>query len=264
MSTITRSTVTISGIPVFCAQVHKENLRDVPILFIHGNLGSSLWFSEVMDVGGRRAAALDMPNFGRSGDLGSCAVDAYGAFLAHFIREMGLEQAVLVGHSLGGAAAMDVAVNHPQLISGLFLIDSAPVSGLVTPETYYPVIDSYRTSRSLLEQALRAVVPALHDDQLFSQLVDDAQLMRGPCFVGHAEALGTADFRGRAHLFTRPVHAVCGEADVLITPEMTRTTAEAFHGTYEILPGVGHSVTVENPGLFLERFSLFLDALHDK
>ncbi len=51
---------------------------------------------------------------------------------------------------------------------------------------------------------------------------------------------------------------------MLITPEMTRITAEAFSGTYEILPGVGHSVTVENPGLFLERFLSFLDALHDK
>jgi pimeloyl-ACP methyl ester carboxylesterase len=232
-----------------------------PVLYIHGNLGSHLWYSRVMEVEGRRVIALDLPNFGKSDALGECSISAYGKFVIKFIEKLELGPVILVGHSLGGAVAMETAVTRPDLAAALCLVDSSPINGLVTPTSYYPVIESYKTDRNMLKAALRAVVPALDDEEFFERLVSDAAAMQGKCFIGHAEALGKADFTDRAGNYSGPVLCLTGEKDILINEDMAAAAAEAFGGSYEVLPGVGHSVIVENPRLFLEKFTGFLAEL---
>jgi pimeloyl-ACP methyl ester carboxylesterase len=73
-------------------------------------------------------AAYDRPGMGRStkrpGDAAELSVQAETA--AEVIRAMGLSKPVIVGHSYGGAVALRLALDHPELISGLVLI--APAS----------------------------------------------------------------------------------------------------------------------------------------
>jgi pimeloyl-ACP methyl ester carboxylesterase len=240
-----------------------ERGEGVPLLYVHGNTGSWRWFERVMEVPGVRTVALDMPNFGRSKPLsGEPDIDRYADAVAAFIRARALDRPVLVGHSLGGAVAMSLAARHPGVPRALVLVDSAAPGGLATPKDRHPVIELMRTNRAVLQQALRAVVPALKDDAFFARLVDDAAMMAAPAWVGNAEALGRFDYRGRLAAFTGPVLVAWGRKDVIVTEAMARETAAAFpDARLEPIDGVGHSLMVEDPKRFV---ALIVDFIRDR
>jgi branched-chain amino acid transport system permease protein len=248
--------VDIGGIGIFFV----EHGKGIPILYVHGNTGSGRWFERAMDIPGVRTVALDMPNFGRSNPLpGEPDIDRYADAVATFIRELGLDRPVLVGHSLGGAVAISLAARFPRLIRALVLVDSAAPSGLVTPRDRHPVIEMMRTNRTVLAQALRAVVPTLADEVFFQSLVEDAARMAAPAWVGNAEALGRFDYRGRTASFTGPVLVAWGRKDIIITEAMARETAAAFpDARLEIMEDIGHSVMAENPKRFVSILNQFL------
>jgi pimeloyl-ACP methyl ester carboxylesterase len=97
-----------------------------PILFAHAFAGSSVqWAPQLEHLdGSRRAVALDFHGHGRStanrgarNDIGSFAADLDAA-----IEGADLDRPVIVGHSLGGAAAIAYASEHPDRVSGLVLV----------------------------------------------------------------------------------------------------------------------------------------------
>jgi branched-chain amino acid transport system permease protein len=251
--------VDIGDLGIFFVE-HGEGL---PVVYVHGNTGSSRWFERVMDVPGARAIALDMPNFGRSKPLpGEPDIDRYADAVAAFVRARALDRPVLVGHSLGGGVAISLAARAPTLIRGLVLVDSAAPSGLVTPKERHPLIEMMRTNRAVLTQALRAIVPTLADEAFFASLVDDAAKMAAPAWVGNAEALSRFDYRGRTAAFKGPTLVVWGRKDVIVTEAMARETAAAFPGArLEVIDDVGHSVMVEKPARFI---ALIADFIRDR
>lgn len=245
-------------------QVHYVEQGDgIPVLYVHGNTGSLAWYAGVMDIPGCRTLALDMPNFGRSGPLpGEPDLDAYADVVAGFIRAMGLDRPVVVGHSLGGGVCISLAARYPELARGMILVDSAAPSGLVTPEDRHPGIELMRTNRAVLKQALAAIAPTLQDAAFFERLVDDAVRMAAPAWIGNARALGRFDYVGRCGAFTAPVLVLRGAKDVIITEAMARETAEAFPGgQLEVLDHVGHSVMVEDPAGFARIVAGFVAGL---
>ncbi|MFZ2634830.1 MAG: alpha/beta hydrolase [Rectinemataceae bacterium] len=230
-----------------------------PILFVHGNTGSSRWFSRVMDMPGYRTAAVDMPNFGRSAAMpGEVDLHAYADYMADFIEAAGLEGPILVGHSLGGAVAQALAVCRPELITGLVLVDSSAPYGLVTPEERNPLIEMMRKDRSFLEKALSATVPTLADPVFFASLVDDAVAMAAPAWIGNARALSRFDMKETCSEFKKPVLVIWGRKDYIISEKMARDTAAAFPDSeLEIVEQVGHSPMVEDPALFKSMIAAF-------
>jgi len=230
------------------------------ILYVHGNLGSYRWFSRVMNITGARVLALDMPNFGRSGRIPTYDIATYGGYVTEFIRVVTGRPVVLVGHSLGGSVAMSVACSSPDLVERMMLVDPAPVEGLITPPEHYPVIEAYRHDEAQLRTAMKTIAPTLTDDLLFGELVADARMMKGEAYVGHAEELGKADYRSVADKYTGPVLVTRGGQDWLVTSEMAARTAEAFNGSVEEHPSVGHSMMVEAPELFVSTLTRFLSA----
>ena len=253
--------MTAKTITVGETRIHYvEHGRGIDVVFVHGNIGSSRWFGRAMDVPGCRTVALDMPNFGRSSALpAEPDIDRYADSVAAFLGAMRIERPVLVGHSLGGAVAISLAVRNPKLPRGLVLVDSAAPSGLQTPEDRYPMIESMRTSRDVLSAALSAVVPTLKDKAFFEALVDDAALMAPTAWVGNARALSRFDYRGKCGAFTAPTLVIWGRKDVIVTEAMARETAQAFPGArLVILDEVGHSVVAEDPEGFVKILSGFI------
>jgi pimeloyl-ACP methyl ester carboxylesterase len=101
-----------------------------PIVFVHGLGGQLHHFRHPVfpTLPGYRLIALDRPGSGYSvRAAGATArLPEQAAILAAFIKALGLEKPLLVGHSLGGAVALTVALNHPEGISGIVLL--APVT----------------------------------------------------------------------------------------------------------------------------------------
>jgi branched-chain amino acid transport system permease protein len=230
-----------------------------PLVYIHGNMGSSRWFSRVMDIPGFQTFALDMPNFGRSSALpGDADLHAYADHVKKFIDATHLKSPIVVGHSLGGGVAQSLALRYPEAVSALVLVDSSSPKGLITPRERHPFIEMMRKDRGILSKALAATVPALEDQVFFESLVDDAVVMAEKAWVGNAEALSRFDVSADTGSFAKPVLVIWGKGDIIVTEEMARETAKAYpKGELEILEKVGHSVVVENPGAFMEILLAF-------
>jgi branched-chain amino acid transport system permease protein len=241
---------------------YRENGRGRDLLLVHGNTASSLWYSRVMDLPGLRSIAPDLPNFGDSARLDGADIDLYADFLLGFMDELGLANPAVVGHSLGGAVAMSLAVRHPDRVKGLMLVDSCPAGGLATAEAHYPVIERYKTDRALLKQALRMVTPAMKDETFLEELVDAARKMNPIAFEGNARALARFDCSGRASAYRGRVLVVAGALDVIIDQGAAERTAADFpNAELKMLAGVGHSVMVEDPALFRSLVIDFMNSL---
>ncbi len=243
-----------------CRIFYQSNGEGRPIVYVHGNTGSSRWFDKVAKVPDCRTIALDLPNFGRSDALGvQPDIHGYADYLHAFIKALNLESPVIVGHSLGGAVVQSLAVHHPGDLSAMVLVDSSSPTGLITPRERYPAIEMMRTNRTVLAQALAATLPTNKDTSFFESLVDDAVRMNEKAWIGNAEALSRFDISDRTTVFTKPVLVIQGKADILITEEMARKTAHAYpSGEFHLIENSGHSPIVETPSTFIELLIDFL------
>jgi pimeloyl-ACP methyl ester carboxylesterase len=97
-----------------------------PVLFAHSFGGSSAQWSPQLSHASetRRAAALDLHGHGRSDAANDAPYDvrSFADDIATAADGLGLKRFVLVGHSLGGAAAISYAADCPQRLAGLMLV----------------------------------------------------------------------------------------------------------------------------------------------
>lgn len=115
---------------------HDTRCKGHPVLLIHG-LGGSVesWINNIdaISTKGLRVIVLDLPGFGLSDKPKiNYTISFYTIFLANFIRSLKIDSSLsIVGCSLGGHIAAEVAINHPTLVSKLVLVSPAgalPVS----------------------------------------------------------------------------------------------------------------------------------------
>ncbi|HEY5597870.1 MAG TPA: acetoin dehydrogenase dihydrolipoyllysine-residue acetyltransferase subunit, partial [Kiloniellales bacterium] len=108
-----------------------------PLVLVHG-FGGDLnnWlFNQPALAAGRATYALDLPGHGRSSkDVGGGDSAALARVLAAFLDALRLERVHLVGHSLGGAIALDLAVRQPQRVASLTLIAPAAMGGEINAD----------------------------------------------------------------------------------------------------------------------------------
>ncbi|MBV9282781.1 MAG: alpha/beta fold hydrolase [Chloroflexi bacterium] len=130
-----------------------------PLVFLHGLGGSQSTWQEVLPAFAERhrVCALDLPGHGAS-DKPSPAVADYSLpgiarLVADALDVLHLTPATLVGHSLGGAVALHVALERPDAVSRLVLVDSLGLGEEINPELLDRIEAQPRlaASRRLLE-----------------------------------------------------------------------------------------------------------------
>ncbi len=251
----------VSGGQIHCLASGDEGAP--LLLYIHGNLACSLWFRQVMHVPGYRTVAPDLPNFGQSYSSGDFSIAGYATILEEFTAALnitaGTPPLIVVGHSLGGVTAMELASRNLLRMEKLVLVAPGPIEGLKTPRERYPVIEAYREDRELLKDAMSRVMPTLNNAERLDELVTAGTKMHHDAFIGHIVELEKADFRERLGRLEYPTLILRGEQDVLITRDMCERTASHLGADYVELSGTGHSPMVENPRQFLQNLENFLN-----
>ncbi|MGH7961251.1 MAG: alpha/beta fold hydrolase [Candidatus Binatia bacterium] len=98
------------------------------LLYLHGAGGNGHFGHRMLDILSARHSpwALDYPGHGRSSGTESLkSISAYSDLIYAFWRKLGVRPAVLIGHSMGGAIAMDLALRHADMVESLILTCTA-------------------------------------------------------------------------------------------------------------------------------------------
>jgi pimeloyl-ACP methyl ester carboxylesterase len=102
-----------------------------PVLLIHGLGGNwRVWLENLPALAhrNRRVIAVDLPGFGRSAPAGDgIGIHGYSHHLLGLLEELGLEQTTVIGNSLGGWIAADLALRAPGRIHALVLVDAGGI-----------------------------------------------------------------------------------------------------------------------------------------
>jgi pimeloyl-ACP methyl ester carboxylesterase len=123
-----------------------------PIVFVHGfACGHTDWDAQVAHLSPRyRTVAVDLRGHGASpGTADECSVERYGADVAEVMRAAALPPAVLVGHSMGCRVVVEAALQAPEHVAGLVLVDGSQFAptmeatlreAFATPEGYADLV----------------------------------------------------------------------------------------------------------------------------
>lgn len=100
-----------------------------PLLMLHGLLGSSTNWRSIAKrlVGGRAVITLDARNHGKSGHRPTMSYAEMADDVEQLIGELGIDEADVLGHSMGGKTAMRCALRKPVWLRKLVVVDIAPV-----------------------------------------------------------------------------------------------------------------------------------------
>lgn len=232
-----------------------------PIVLIHGTAGSINWWDDVIPLleAGHRVVAIDMLGYGGSSKPESdYSVETQAGLISQVLARLGVSRAVVAGHSLGGDVTTALAVNSPDLVSGVVLIDTAPdtsfggLSG-TAKAIKIPIFGQalWRiTPDALIRKNLQqAFVPGFDVPDKF---VDDVRAMTFPAYRKSLDSAG--DFADGNPLNDRlektgdPLLVIFGEEDEFYPARETISAYATVPGVKTLLiPGVGHSPQVEVP-----------------
>ncbi|MFI5588490.1 haloalkane dehalogenase [Amycolatopsis sp. NPDC051758] len=139
---------------------HEESGDGAPIVFLHGNPGSSHGWRHVLPhVGGGRLITPDLIGMGRSDkpDIDYTFAD-HARYLDTWFDALGLDDVVLVGHDWGGALAFDHAARHPGRVRGLAFFET-----IVKPMAWDDL------SPQAAERSKKIRTPGIGEDMVLTQ-----------------------------------------------------------------------------------------------
>lgn len=217
-----------------------------------------------------RVTTIDLPGHGRSGALDDYTLPAQATAVASVLPA----RSVLVGWSLGGLIAQQIALDFPRRVSALVLVASSPrfVRGDDWPDAMQAEVlagfaealqDDYRKTinRFLAIQALGSE-HAREELRLLRERVFAHGEPDPAALAGGLDILGRTDLRARLPEVGCPVLIVSGERDTLFPlAAARRTRAMLPEAELAVIEGAGHAPFLSHPQAFLDALRPFLAGL---
>ena len=269
--------VTIDGVRLH----YLDEGAGPPIFMLHG-LASQLQ-SFTFALSGRlresyRLIMVDRPGSGYSALAPAATLKEQARIVAGFMTELGIDRALVVGHSLGGALALALAVDHPERVAGLALIAPATQAQGEVPPALKPLAIRSDPVRYLVGWLLAVPMSMRNRDQVLRALfgpdrVPDDFGTRGGALLATrpwtyraacrdlVEAGGEFGAYAARHGEIRvPVGVLFGDGDHILDP---RVHGEGLRRQLpdvdlQLLPGGGHMIPLVRGGetaAFIERIA---------
>jgi proline iminopeptidase len=263
-----------------------------PVLVCHGGGPglSSLYLGDLAGLGGElELVLLDPRGTGgstRPSDPRAYAIDDYVSDLEELREHLGLERMQLLGHSHGGIVAIAYAARHPERVERLILASTlarfspeqegamaAAVEGHADEPWYEDAraaleaeeAGDFETDEELAELTLREFpfYFARYGDEERAYLdtlrgdTPNADALR----LFNQEQVPTFDLRPELPRIAAPTLVITGEVDFITGPLSAAELSEGITGAETVLlPGCGHFIFVEAPGVFRDAVLAFLGA----
>jgi len=237
--------------------------KGLPLLFLHGAGGVPLWLPFMASLSERYDVIVpDHPGFGRSDTpdwLDQLSDLAY--FYLDFIDALGLDQVHLVGHSLGGWIAAEIAVRSTRRLRTLTLVGAAGVhvNGVAKGDMFVwsqeERVRNLFVDQGFAEQRLAQPVTEEQGDIAIKNELRTADLAWQPRF--HDPQL-----RKWLHRIDVPTLIVWGANDRVFPMEYAYAWQQAVPGSKAvIIPECGHIPQVEKRDMFVAELTGFIDGM---
>jgi esterase len=144
---------------------YSETGNGKSLIILHGLFGSSKNWQSLARVFSRhfKVFTLDLRNHGQSFHHDEMSYSVMAEDVYRLMVHLGIESCSVIGHSMGGKTAMLLALEHPQLVSRLVVVDIAPVA---YAHVYHHLIDpimalklDHIESRSAVDKSLQGAIP---------------------------------------------------------------------------------------------------------
>lgn len=247
--------------------------RDRPtVLLIHGLGGSTNDFRTIVEplARTRRVLAVDLPGFGYSDRprQWDYSLSSQAALLCELLDRLDIRRTHVVGHSLGGAVAMRLALDAPDRVERLVLLASATLPDMragrpltLAAKAAGPALSGALTHRGLRR---RQLATAFHDaSKLTDDLLDEVD--RRAAMRGNAAVLGrvakgiTSESPPDPTAISQPTLILWGESDRWLPPEQgTKLLSLIPNAEMRLIPEAGHMLVEEQPRLVYQAIDGFL------
>lgn len=243
---------------------------DASVVFIHGLFGQGKNFTSAANSIGDIATCwlVDQPNHGKSSWSVGFSLDEQAAVVADWLAQHIPTPAAVVGHSLGGKVAMRLALQHPDLVARLMVVDTAPSTNGATSKFAH------------LVSAMRSIdLPTLNSrseaDKQLAPMIPDAGV-RGFLLQNLKRASGHWAWNANLDLLGDNLHVVAGWPQVsaswdgptwwvaggksdYVRPEDMPAMKTLFPRVVSVtLKNAGHWVHADEPRAFTEILRRFL------
>lgn len=263
-----RSKVTdVGGQPIHFYELKGQG-KGPPVVLVHGLGGSAGGFSRIFfELGKRfsRVLAPDLPGHGFSAEYAKGEVSVRGQFdvLRDWLRQQVDEPVFVVGNSLGGAMSIQLASEHPELVSALALV--APAGALLAEERLAQLLGSFDVKNTAQSRELtrklfhKPPVTALLFAGALRSLYDTATVRALAAEARTTRAYLTPEVLGTLEM---PVLLLWGESDKLLPSESLDYFRANLPPESEIhlVKGFGHVPQMERPGELVSHLVRFADA----
>ena len=254
------------------------------LVLVHGVTGSSTTWREVMPTLAERFTVLapDLLGHGESAKpRGDYSLGAFASGVRDLMVALGMERATVVGHSLGGGVAMQLAYQFPERCERLVLVSSGglgkevaailravclPGSELVLPFVLAPQVQRLLASVGGLAGRL-GLRPTVRGAEVWRSYTGLTEIRGRTAFVHTIRSVidvtgQRVSARDRLYLAGEiPTLIVWGDRDRIIPVAHAHATHELIPGSrLEIVRGVGHFLPFEAPAEFLRALLGFIDA----
>jgi pimeloyl-ACP methyl ester carboxylesterase len=217
------------------------------VVLLHGLMGQPHHWDDVLDDlgGGWRAVAPTLPFFEPSLEP---SLSGLVGFVKSFLDALGIERAVLGGNSLGGHVALEMALAHPDRVTGVILTGSSGIFERSAPDApFWPTRAYVRQRMEEIFYYPNFVTPEWVE-AVRQTLADRDHALRMLCF---ARAVRQANLEARLAQLRVPTLLVWGSED-RITPPAAAERLDALIPDSKLvfIPCCGHAPMLERPRVF--------------
>lgn len=246
--------------------VHYETMgRGRPVIMLHGWLESWDHWLGTMESLARdyKTYALDFWGFGESGKQeGSFSVQDYVEMVNQFMDRLGIREAPIIGHSMGGTVSLSVALDHPERVQKVAVVGSPLVGdGL----SFFLRLAARRSLTGLFYQifpiSVRILSPIYARDfkQWYKMFESGLSRTTLESFYYSIASLRKTDLRPRMKEIKSPVMGIYGRTDRIVSPKQGKVLAQCVPGAdVRSFDRSGHFPMLDEPDRFCQALREFL------
>ena len=222
------------------------------VLFLHGIRGNRRnWAGQVEFFSQRfKAAAWDARGYGDSDDYdGPLQFEYFTGDVMRVAEHFKAAKLHLIGLSMGGRIARNVALRAPERVQSLVLISTNPGFDAMSPESVKRFITERRNATP---QTLRRLLGSKPNHAAYQELLDSVSRIHEMSYQKTLEASVAQDRAAPIEQIRVPTLVVAGEEDTVYPPELAREMAKRIPGAELLMfERTGHLANLEQP----ERFN---------